>query len=274
MDCSKWSLRRILRNTWRASREGQTRPFSRLRLDGSDQPPRCSRIVRPCETRSLAVLDPESENRGSTFHAISTLNADRVEVAAAQNITELLASLRGGEKEALAQLFPFVYRELHALAERAMRGERLDHTLQTTALLHEAYLRMVDQSQPSWQNRAHFFAVAAHAMREILIDHARTRKTQKRGGGARREPLLTLAAPEGAEPIDLLALDEALSHFAEKDPRSARIVELRFFAGLTHEEIAEVLGSSLGTVERGWRFAKGWLRRELTREQEPPGDGS
>ena len=146
-----------------------------------------------------------------------------------------------------------------------MRGERPDHTLQTTALVHEVYLRLLGRTQPTWQNRAHFFAATARAMRQILVDHARGKRSQKRGAQGNKVSLDDVAAATGVSDLDLLALDDALVALSENDPRKARVVELRFFGGLTREEIAEVLGVTTRTVEREWKFAQAWLRRELTR---------
>ena len=167
---------------------------------------------------------------------------------APRDITDLLASIRGKEEGAVHELLPLVYRELHALAQRAMHGQRSDHTLQATALVNEAYLRLVGDSKPGWQNRAHFFAVSARVMRQILVDHARARQTLKRGGGGKRYPLTTIAGPKGTPPVDLLALDDAMTRLGKKHPREARVVELRFFAGLTREEVAEVLAVSMSSV--------------------------
>jgi len=173
----------------------------------------------------------------------------------------------GGEEEALQKLAPLVYAELHNLARRYMAGERVGHTLQTTALVNEAYLRLVDTSRVQWQNRAHFFAVSAQLMRRILVDFARSRNYAKRGGAARRVSLdeaPPIALERGA---DLIALDDALTALSALDPRKAKVVELRFFGGLTENETAEVLKVSSDTVTRDWRLAKVWLRRELLRSE-------
>lgn len=181
-------------------------------------------------------------------------------------ITKLLATLKDGDREAAAaKLMPLVYDEFRALAARHLRRERKDHTLQPTALVHEAYLRLIDQTRVNWQGRTHFFAVGAQAIRRILVDHARQRKRQKRGGGAGRVRLdedLALA-PQREE--ELLALDEALKKLAQLDPRQAQVVEMRFFGGLSVAEVASVLGVSKRTVEGDWTMARAWLFRELSR---------
>ena len=179
-------------------------------------------------------------------------------------VTELLVRYHAGDSGALDQLLPLVYDELQRLASRHIRKERQNHTLQSTALVHEAYLRLVGQAPSEWQTRTRFFAVAANLMREILVDHARRHKTAKRGGGAYRVTL-----DEGLElppqvDLDLVALDEALIALARIDPAKARLVELRFFGGLTIEESADVLGLSLATVKRHWSLARAWLYREIS----------
>ena len=180
--------------------------------------------------------------------------------------TAILSRLGAGDGSAQAELLALVYAELHRMAENALRGERVGHTLQATALVHEAWLRLVDQRTTDWNGRAHFFGAAARAMRQILVDHARARGAAKRGGGATRGLLDDSLLVYEARALDLLALDEALGRLAAADERAARIVELRFFAGLEMAEIAEVLGVSVPTVERGWRLARAWLRSELERE--------
>jgi RNA polymerase sigma factor (TIGR02999 family) len=180
-----------------------------------------------------------------------------------QNITKLLLDWRDGDSEALDRLMPLVYEELRRMANHYLRNERRGHTLQTSALVNEAYLRLVDHENIAWQNRAHFFGVAAQAMRRILVDHARTRNYQKRGGGAHYVSLdeaATLARDRAAE---LIALDEALQELAKMDPRKCRVVELRYFGGLSIEETAEALGVSIPTVTRDWNTAKAWLMREM-----------
>ena len=181
-------------------------------------------------------------------------------------VTELLLAWGGGDEAALEALLPAVYAELHAQARRAMRRESEGHTLQATALVNEAFLRLVDQQRVAWRNRAQFFGVAAQLMRRILVDHARTRNAEKRGGGATPTTLAGVAAAEPAEAagaVDVLALHEALERLAALDPEPARVVELRYFGGLTFEETAAALGVSPATVKREWAVARAWLRREL-----------
>lgn len=178
------------------------------------------------------------------------------------SVTRLLQEAADGQADSMEQLLPLVYSELRALAASRMRAERNNHTLQPTALVHEAYLRLIDQRTP-WQNRAHFFAVAAQAMRRIVIDYARAARSAKRGSAAARVTLdEALAATEGPD-IDVLALHEALTRLEQFDPRAAKIVELRFFAGLDVEDAAEATGLSPATIKREWASAKAWLRREL-----------
>lgn len=179
----------------------------------------------------------------------------------------MLREWKGGNRDALEELMPLVYDELHKQAARYLRRERVDHTLQTTALIHEAFLKLVGQRDADWESRNHFFAIAAQAMRRILIDHARAKHQEKRGG-----PELTLAledveipSGETEQNVDLLALDEALRRLSKIDEQQVRIVELRYFGGLSLEETAAALGVSRATVVRDWSVAKTWLRRELTR---------
>ncbi len=184
--------------------------------------------------------------------------------AAAPELTQLLLAWSKGEQGALERLVPLVYGELRRMASRYMSRERADHPLQTTALVHEAYLRLLDSKQVRWQNRAHFFAVSAQLMRRILVDFARSRRTLKRGEGA---PKVTLneAIHGAAEPSeDLVALDDALQALSAIDQRKAKVVELRFFGGLSVEETATALGVSADTVMRDWKLAKVWLLRELS----------
>lgn len=183
-----------------------------------------------------------------------------------QEVTALLLAWNSGDDAALAKLMPLVYDELHRLAHRYLGGERAGHVLQTTALVNEAYLRLIDTSRVRWQNRAHFFAVSAQLMRRVLVDFARARQYQKRGGGAQQvslEEALTVSSERGTE---LLALDDALTVLATADERASRVVELRFFGGLSVEETAEVLQISPETVKRDWQWAKVWLLRELSNE--------
>jgi RNA polymerase sigma factor (TIGR02999 family) len=178
-------------------------------------------------------------------------------------VTELLIDLSGGNRGVVNALMPLVYEELHRIAERHLRGERSDHTLNATALVHEAYLKLVDQSRVTWQNRAHFYGVAAQAMRRILVNYAEARKAQKRGGGAGLVTFNDEMMGKETRAEELIELDEALTRLKSLSDRQAAVVEYHFFGGLTHEEIAEVLGVSLPTVRRDWRLAKAWLTREL-----------
>ena len=183
-----------------------------------------------------------------------------------REITRMLQEWSGGKQEALDALLPLVYAELHRQASRYLRRERRDHTLQTTALIHEAYLKLIDQRDVDWQNRAHFFGLAAKAMRRILVDYAKARHRAKRGGIGEDLPLEAAALAVSEERnIDLVALDEALTRLAGFDERQARIVELRYFSGLSIEETAEVLRISPATVKSDWNVAKAWLRHEITR---------
>jgi RNA polymerase sigma factor (TIGR02999 family) len=163
-------------------------------------------------------------------------------------------------------MMPLVYDELRRLARHYLSRERADHTLQATALVHEAFLRLVDQTQVTWQNRAHFFGIAAQMMRRILVNHAEAHKAEKRGGHARKLALADAVSFADEREVDLVALDDALKTLEKIDPQKCRIVELRFFGGLTIEETAEAMGVSDATVERNWRLAKAWLRRELSKE--------
>ncbi|HEX4388290.1 MAG TPA: sigma-70 family RNA polymerase sigma factor [Steroidobacteraceae bacterium] len=200
-------------------------------------------------------------------------------------VTQLLVSWSSGDQRALAELMPLVYGELRRLADRQLRGERPNHTLQRTALVNEAYLRLINQRNVSWQSRAQFIGLAAQLMRRILIDHARTKRRAKRGGGIAPVSLdqtgVVLAAPDeegnraealefAADPtVDLSAIDSVLQRLEAIDPKQGRIVELRFFGGLSIEETAEVVGVSPATVKREWALARAWLRRELVSEASP-----
>jgi len=179
------------------------------------------------------------------------------------DVTQLLARWRDGDEAALQQLVPIVHEELRRLARRQMAGERPGHTLQPTALVNEAYLRLVNLKQMQWQNRVHFFAMAARLMRRILVDFARSRGYQKRGGGAQRVSFSQALDVAEGRPTDVVALDDALEALAHVDERKSRVVELRFFGGLSVEETAEVLNVSRETVKRDWTFAKMWLLRHL-----------
>ena len=189
------------------------------------------------------------------------------------DLTQLLHRWQNGDRAALDQLVPRVYEELHAIASRHLRREWRDGAMQTTALVNEAYLKLIDQRQGDWQNRAHFFAVAAQLMRRILVDDARRQLREKRGGGAVSVPVEDepIAAAEGPlDAVETLALDRALHELERLDPDQARIVELRFFGGLTVEETAAALRISPATVKREWTIAKGWLFRALTQGRQQP----
>ena len=190
-------------------------------------------------------------------------NQSQLGDAARGDITALLEAWREGDQTALEKLTPIVYKELHRLAGRYMRGERPGHSLQTTALVNEAYMRLVDYKRMHWQNRAHFFAVSAQLIRRILVEHAR-RRNLKRGAGIRHVSLDEVAVAGGGRSADLVALDDAMKALAQVDPRKERVVEMRFFGGLSVEETAEVLKVSTVTVMRDWSTAKAWLYRELS----------
>jgi RNA polymerase sigma-70 factor, ECF subfamily len=178
-------------------------------------------------------------------------------------VTQLLQQWSHGDDSALAELTPLVYEELRRLAHHYMEGERPGHTLQTTALVNEAYLRLADQTNPNWQSRAHFFAVAARAMRGILVNYAKSNQAQKRGGGAARIELDEAAILSPEQSKEIIDLHEALERLATLNSRKARVVELKYFGGLNHDEIAEVMKISTVTVRRDWMFAKTWLYDEL-----------
>lgn len=178
-------------------------------------------------------------------------------------ITQLIANLAHGDRIAGEELLPMVYQELRSLAGKYLRGQRRDHTLQPTALVHEAYLKMIDQTQAKWNDRAHFFAVAATAMRQILVNHAVARGALKRGGGRAKIAIDENVAGAEQPEFDPIALDEAMKKLAAFDERKSKVVELRFFSGLTVDEVAEVLNVSKSTVEGDWRMARAWLSREL-----------
>ena len=183
-----------------------------------------------------------------------------------QEISRILQQWSDGGKEASEKLMPLVYEELRRQASRYMRRERIGHTLQATALIHEAYLKLIDQRDVNWQNRAHFFGVAAQVMKRILVDYAKARHREKRGGEAENLPLdeARFVISDGKS-VDLIALDEALTRFAEFDPQQAKIVELKYFAGMKIEEIAEALRLSPATVKREWNSAKAWLHSEISK---------
>jgi RNA polymerase sigma factor (TIGR02999 family) len=187
---------------------------------------------------------------------------------AADEVTALLRRWSGGDREAFDRMLPLIYEECRRMATRQLRGERREHTLSPTALVHETYLRLVDQRRATWRNRAQFFGVAAHLMRRILVDHARARNAKKRNAARTFVSLdAALDVPDDSRVNDVLAIDQALARLATLDADQERIVELRFFAGLTVEETAHVLGRSPRTVKREWQLAKAWLFRELQRER-------
>lgn len=185
----------------------------------------------------------------------------------AGEITQLLEGWRGGDRKALDALLPIVYKELRRLAHFQLRQERPDHTLQSSALVNEAYLRLLGLNTPQWEGRSHFFAIAAQQMRQILVDYARRHRAGKRGGGVDTLSLedAAILSPGRAKPLDVVALDDALKALAQVDARKAQVVELRFFGGLTFEETADVLKVSAVTVARDWSTARAWLHREMRR---------
>lgn len=204
--------------------------------------------------------EPESADGGRREVFNPESNRDEAE---AQKVTQLLAHWSRGDDAALQKLTPLVYAELRRLAHRYMKGQPVDHTLQTTALVNEAYLRLVDQNRPSFTNRSHFYAVAAKAMRQILVDYARAARRQRRGAGASKVELDEAAVISAEQSGAILDLSDALERLANLDSRAAQGVELRYFGGLTQDEIAEVLKVSAVTVRRDWVFARAWLYREL-----------
>jgi RNA polymerase sigma factor (TIGR02999 family) len=181
-------------------------------------------------------------------------------------VTQMLNAWGKGDQKSLDKLLPLVYDELRRLAASYLRRERPDHTLQPTALVHEAYFRLIDQREVSWQNRAHFFGIAAQIMRRILVDHARSHLYAKRGGGAQKLSLDEVICLPDQKEVELTALDEALNKLEAIDPRQSRIIELRYFGGLSIEATAEVLGISSATVKREWSMARAWLHRQISKE--------
>lgn len=186
------------------------------------------------------------------------------------DVTQILSDMHGGDRESLEKLLPMIYDELHALAQAQLRQERPGHTLQATALVNEAYLKLIELKHIKWEGRAHFFGAAARIIRRILVDHARGRDRLKRGGDRKRIPLdasaIQDAGPAGSGSVDLIALHEALEKLEALDPRQSKIVELRFFGGLSMKEVADVLGVSLRTVEGDWTMARAWLMEQLADE--------
>ena len=195
-------------------------------------------------------------------------------MVAAGEVTEILAEMREGSHDAWERLMPLIYKELRQLAARSLHNERQDHTLQATALVHEAYVRLVGQTKVQWRDRVHFIAAAGQTIRRILVDHARTRMRKKRAGRRVRIQLDETVAILPQRDTDLVALDEAMTKLAEHAPRKAAVVEMRFFGGATVEETAEVLGMTTRSIERDWRFARAWLFREIAKgDHAPAGDG-
>ena len=180
-------------------------------------------------------------------------------------VTQLLQRWRKGDRAALDTLLPLIYKELQRLAHAQLRKERRDHTLQSAALVHEAYLRLIGVSPPRWESRTHFFAIAAQIMRQVLVDYARRRGAAKRGGGAATLSLEDATLPSRRSEVDIVALDDALKALATLDPRQSRVVELRFFGGLSLQEIAAALDIAPATVQRDWTTARAWLHRELSK---------
>ncbi len=191
-------------------------------------------------------------------------------MSSSHQVTQLLSNWSRGDPNAREELMPLVYNELRRLANSYLRRERSDHTLQPTALVHEAYLRLVDQSDVHWNNKGHFFAITAQVMRRILVDHARAHQAEKRGGGGVRIPIEDVLAMSNDRPDKFLALDESLRRLAELDSRQEQIVELRVFAGMSVEEIAELLKISPATVKRDWTMAKAWLSLEIGNKKDSP----
>jgi len=215
-------------------------------------------------THSFPSSGPEAETKAEKSHPRwSVYNAGPV--SAPSDVTALLLAWGRGDREALDRLVPLVHDELRRVARKRMAGERAGHSLQPTALVNEAYLRLVDLQRIQWQDRAHFFAMAARVMRRVLVDLARATRNQKRGGGAQRVTLIESRAAAKEPTYELIALDDALEALAKVDERMSRVVELRYFAGLTVEETAEVLGVSRMTVIRDWQMSRDWLKREIRR---------
>jgi len=182
-----------------------------------------------------------------------------------RQITQMLMEWGEGNQDALDRLMPLVYDELRRQASSFIRKERSGHTLQTTALIHEAYIKLIDQTQVKWQNRSHFFAIASQAMRRILVDHARSRHREKRGGAAENLPIgNAFHLASAGKSVDLIALDEALKRLGEFDQRQVQVVELKYFSGMSIDETAEILGVSNATVRNDWNLAKAWLKREIS----------
>lgn len=207
-------------------------------------------------------------NRGKTGHILNRDPQDKdSEMAHTGEITRLLAACRNGDRDAVERLFPLVYDELRRIARSQFRSESPGHTLQPTALVHEAYLKLVGGDGAEWQSRAHFFAFASQVMRHVLVDHARSRKRRKRGGGVVKVSLDPSLDAIGEADVDMVALDDALQDLARLSERQAKVVELRYFGGLTIEEIAETLAVTPSVVRKEWTLARAWLRGELDRTE-------
>jgi len=218
---------------------------------------------RPADIHVPPLLDPRGDERRKTLSSEEWRRKILDIPSDPHDVTALLLAWRKGDEGALDQIVPRVHDELQKIARRCMRGERRDHSLQATALLNEAYLRLVDVRQVNWQNRVHFLAMSARIMRRVLVESARARQYKRRGAGGTRVPLEeALVITDGPDP-DVIALSEALDAFARIDQRKSRVVELRYFGGLTVEETAEALGVSVETVARDWKLARAWLRRAL-----------
>ena len=238
-------LRGVARDECKSELRGSPRRKPYCFIDFRDGPDYASRATRfPSASWGVTLPAPSSE------------------------VTELLVRWRSGDREALDALLPLVYDELRRIARHYLQGERSGHTLQSTALVNEAYVRMVAQDFPEWQNRANFFAVAAQLMRQILVDHARSQRASKRGGNLFKVALTEAEQQPVATDVDIVALDDALKNLAEMDLQQCRVVELKFFAGLSIEDTAEVLGVSPSTVKRDWVTARAWLYRELDRSSQ------
>ncbi len=218
-------------------------------------------------TRAICLaLDSASLKRKDVATTLCSLRGGDVPDTTPKSVTQLLVELSQGDQQALGALMPLVYDELHRLARSYMRRERPGHTLQTTGLVHEAYLRLVGQNA-NWTNRAHFLGIAAQMMRRILVDHAKSNRRAKRGGGAIKVTLDAPALVSKDADAELIALEEALNRLSNIDPQRARIVELRFFGGLSNEEASKVLGISTATVQRQWAGARAWLYHELKNQE-------
>jgi RNA polymerase sigma factor (TIGR02999 family) len=224
-------------------------------------------LCTPPQQSELTSRDPYSRLLGK-WEVPSITEGMRVSESSPQPVSGLLSKWRAGDQEALQALIPLVYQELRRIAQHHLQQERPDHTLQSTALVHEAYLRLMKQEPAEVANRAHFLAVASQLMRQILVDHARGHRAAKRGGGLKLE-LNEVMGAQRPQNMDLVALDDALNELAKLDPQQTRIVELRFFGGLSIEETAEIVGVSPTTVKRDWATARAWLRREVRRPETP-----